>query len=499
MATLTPELIYLLKVNAGIALFYAFYKLFCCRDTFFQWRRTALLSFLALSFIYPLMDIQAWVKEQPAMKELADYYAALLITDTATATNTALDTTANTLPVPSLASLLAVIYLGGVILLTLRFIVQLLSIFRLVVTNRSIRIDGVKVKSLSDPANPFSFGPWIFLYLPGLKEEDRQEILTHELTHVRQGHSADIILSELANIVCWMNPFSWLLKTEIRLNLEYLADHQVAETVTDTRRYQYHLLGLASPNRQTGLYNNFNLSHLKNRIMMMNKKRTRTTGRIKYALFAPLAAALLLVSNIESVARTAERLVKDALEVVEAPATAPQQDTQKVTTFTVTVVDKDGKKLDGVQLQTKLNDKLLTFQTGADGRAEVKLELGGLNHAFMHASARDGRECYFTLTQGTHETTVNIDKDGPNFTNSPDENGVYSVVEEMPEFPGGMMACVKFLANNIKYPAAAIEAKEQGKVIVQFIVEKDGSVSNIRVVRSISPLLDQEAVRVTGR
>ena len=61
MITTAPELIYMLKVNIGIALFYAFYKLFCCRDTFFQWRRIALLSFLALSFLYPLMDMQAWV------------------------------------------------------------------------------------------------------------------------------------------------------------------------------------------------------------------------------------------------------------------------------------------------------------------------------------------------------------------------------------------------------------------------------------------------------
>lgn len=69
-----------------------------------------------------------------------------------------------------------------------------------------------------------------------------------------------------------MNPFAWLLKTEIRLNLEYLADHKVMESGTNKKAYQYHLLGLANQNRQNGLYNNFNLSHLKNRIKMMNKK-----------------------------------------------------------------------------------------------------------------------------------------------------------------------------------------------------------------------------------
>ena len=100
----------------------------------------------------------------------------------------------------------------------------------------------------------------------------------------------------------------WLLKGEIRLNLEYLADHTVMESGTNRQQYQYHLLGLANQHKQTGLYNNFNLLHLKKRIIMMNKRRTRTAGRIKYALFAPLTAALLLVSNIETVARTTERI-----------------------------------------------------------------------------------------------------------------------------------------------------------------------------------------------
>ena len=83
---MAPEWIYLLKVNAGIALFYAFYKLFCQRDTFFQWRRYALLSFLGISLVYPLLNIQDWVKEQPAMYELADYYATWMIGEETIAT-----------------------------------------------------------------------------------------------------------------------------------------------------------------------------------------------------------------------------------------------------------------------------------------------------------------------------------------------------------------------------------------------------------------------------
>lgn len=73
---------------------------------------------------------------------------------------------------------------------------------------------------------------------------------------------------------------------------------------------------------------------------------------------------------------------------------------------------------------------------------------------------------------------------------------VFQIVEEMPEFPGGMEELLKFLGKNIKYPVEAQQAKIEGKVIVQFVVEKDGSIANPKVVRSIHPALDGEAIRV---
>lgn len=137
---MAPEWIYLLKVNVGIALFYAFYKLFCQRDTFFQWRRYALLSFLGISFLYPLIDIQNWIKEQPAMNELADYYAILMMDETLVVTPEATSTT----QLPSLMTIGMYIYLVGVIALSLRFMVQLLSICRMRWTGKSVYLNGFR-------------------------------------------------------------------------------------------------------------------------------------------------------------------------------------------------------------------------------------------------------------------------------------------------------------------------------------------------------------------
>lgn len=586
MITTAPELIYMLKVNIGIALFYAFYKLFCCRDTFFQWRRIALLSFLALSFLYPLMDMQAWVKEQPAINELADYYALMMLTETNTSTATVV-TAPVAIPTPDLLDIIKFVYWIGILLLSARFMIQLSSIFRLVLKSKNINVDQISIRSLSEPANPFSFWQWIFIYLPRLKEDEKQEILTHEQTHVRQWHSIDVIISEIVNIICWMNPFAWLLKTEIRLNLEYLADHKVMESGTNKKAYQYHLLGLANQNRQTGLYNNFNLSHLKNRIKMMNKKRTRTTGHIKYALFAPLTATLLLVSNIETVARTAERLIYSTEESTPRPereevASFVNTTVQGLVTFTITVTNSEGKPQPNITLQIKPGNEVKTFKTNAEGKATIEVDMTTPKYVSLDVSSpksskhqslllsankpnvtaifdtdddiaayiKAGKQIRIKLqisnndnqqlagvelissstnakattnAHGEAQLTVGVgetiainhkgyqegkftvkelcpikDMENPELMRLllVGEDPVYQIADNMPEFPGGMTACLQYLARNIKYPVTAQKEGAQGKVIVQMVIEKDGSVDHVSIVRSITPELDAEAARV---
>ena len=539
MITTAPELIYMLKVNIGIALFYAFYKLFCCRDTFFQWRRIALLSFLALSFLYPLMDMQAWVKEQPAINELADYYTLMMLTETNTSTATVV-TTPVAIPTPGLLDIIKFIYWIGILLLSARFMIQLSSIFHLVLKSKSINVDQISIRSLSEPANPFSFWQWIFVYLPELKEDEKQEILTHEQTHVRQWHSIDVIISEIVNIIC----------------------------------------------RQTGLYNNFNLSHLKNRIKMMNKKRTRTTGHIKYALFAPLTAALLLVSNIETVARTAERLIYSTEESTPRPereeVASFVNTVQGLVTFTITVTNSEGKPQPNVTLQIKPSDEVKTFKTNAEGKATIEVDMTTPKYVSLDVSSpksskhqslllsankpnvtaifdtdddiaayiKAGKQIRVKLqisnndnqqlagaelissstnakattnAHGEAQLTVGVgetiainhkgyqegkftvkelcpikDMENPELVRLllVGEDPVYQIADNMPEFPGGMAACLQHLARNIKYPTTAQKEGTQGKVIVQMVIEKDGSVDHVSIVRSISPELDAEAARV---
>ena len=512
---MAPEWIYLLKANVGIALFYAFYKLFCQRDTFFQWRRFALLSFLGISFIYPLLNIQDWVKEQPAMYELADYYATWMATEEITVT------TPVVIDAPQLPSLLTIgiyLYYIGVIVMSFRFIAQLCSVFRMRWKGTRSMIDGQRIISIPTEADPFSFFGWIFLYLPGLKDESRQEILKHEQTHARQWHSMDVILCELINIVCWFNPFAWLIKTEIRLNLEYLADNKVAETTSDCKLYQYHLLNLVNKNVQTGLCNNFNVSHLKRRIIMMNKKRTHTTGRIKYALFVPLAAALLIASNISCISsekqeeisekqesRAAEGEVFQVVEEmpefpggmgecmkwlgqnIKYPADAKEKGVQGrvIVQF---VVEKDGtivnaKVVRGVDPDLDAEALRVVNQSPKWKPGKQKGEAVRVKYTLpiMFRLGNDSSDS--KAAEAPREAKV-------------DENGVHQVCEEMPEFPGGMAECMKYLSKNINYPEDCKKEGIQGRVIVQFVVDKDGSIKDPTIARGVHPSLDKEALRV---
>ena len=512
---MAPEWIYLLKANVGIALFYAFYKLFCQRDTFFQWRRFALLSFLGISFIYPLLNIQDWVKEQPAMYELADYYANWMATEEITATTPVV---IDAHQLPSLLTLGIYLYYIGVIVMSFRFIAQLCSVFRMRWKGTRSMIDGQRIISIPTEADPFSFFGWIFLYLPSLKDESRQEILKHEQTHARQWHSMDVILCELINIVCWFNPFAWLIKTEIRLNLEYLADNKVAETTSDCKMYQYHLLHLVNKNVQTGLCNNFNVSHLKHRIIMMNKKRTHTTGRIKYALFVPLAAALLIASNISCISsekqeeisekqesRAAEGEVFQVVEEmpefpggmgecmkwlgqnIKYPADAKEKGVQGrvIVQF---VVEKDGtivnaKVVRGVDPDLDAEALRVVNQSPKWKPGKQKGEAVRVKYTLpiMFRLGNDSSDS--KAAEAPREAKV-------------DENGVYQVCEEMPEFPGGMAECMKYLSKNINYPEDCKKEGVQGRVIVQFVVDKDGSIKDPTIARGVHPSLDKEALRV---
>lgn len=465
---MTPEFAYLLKVNVAFVLFYAFYRLFFYKDTFFKLRRAILLAFFGLALFYPLLNIQDWVRQQEPIADVIYMYSAMLPEATAKA-----DAAASVDWYGWLLGSLGFIYWGIVAFLCGRFLVQLSSILWLAHTSERVVIHETPVYALRKAAGPFSFFRMVFLHPESHSDKETDEILTHECTHVSQWHSIDVILSEMMCMACWFNPFVWLLKREVRHNLEYLADNTVIQSGYDSKSYQYHLLGLAHHQSVTTLYNSFNVLHLKNRIMMMNKKRSPGIVRTKYLIFIPLVGILMLLSNIEAVARLTVRLANETT-VSNAMVTA-----------TGILVDETGKPLIGASVVVKGGKE----RTITDKKGAFSLEVPA--NAILRCSYQ-GRESQEVLAADmTNNTHLSLSSKSREMNEQ-----VFTVVEKMPSFPGGDAELLKYIATNIKYPKESLDNGEQGRVICSFIVGRDGSVNNPEVLRGVTPLLNEEAVRV---
>lgn len=271
----TSILAYFLKVNLALAILYICYRLLFRDDTFFRLRRGVLLSVYLIAFLYPLLDISIWLSSRESMTEIVNYYSTILPQKTAAITNdTSLLAKSNRQMM--IESALLLVYLTGVCLLFFRCIVELVMVVRRRFRSPEREISGTTIHILPAGEEPYSFFGWIFVSPDSHTPQALEEILVHENTHVRQFHSADVVLAELVCILYWINPFAWLLKKEISSNHEYLADEQVMLAGYNKKEYQYHLIGLEHPDMAIAkLYNNFSVLPLKKRITMLNKKKNR--------------------------------------------------------------------------------------------------------------------------------------------------------------------------------------------------------------------------------
>ena len=319
-------LLYLVEINIITIFLYGFYRLLFTNDTFFSWRRFMLLNTYLIALLVPFADFSNWIRIHEATQNMASTYAETVLSEA-----TSLPSKATVL---SWNTILLWIYMGGVCMFLFRFVIQLIGIYRLAKKTEVSTIKGIKVHIIEKNESPFSFFRWIFVNPEVRYESQLQEILIHEQCHVEQKHSIDVVLAELFTIVCWFNPFAWLLKREIRLNLEYLADLYVVQVGCDQKSYQYHLLGMTYHKNVSTILNNFNDLLLKKRIKMMNRRRSRLIVKAKYTLLIPVTATLLVVKNIESVAHSlvSNKIVSN--EVIVSVNTKANNVLQKKPIFT---------------------------------------------------------------------------------------------------------------------------------------------------------------------
>ncbi|RBL88604.1 M56 family metallopeptidase [Chitinophaga flava] len=289
-------LIYLLKANIALTLFFLAYWLGLRRLTFYTLNRVFLLTGIAFSSLFPLVAVNSFVNRHQAIAGGMTYLPDL----------EALKTHADTFTV---WTLLVYLFWAGVTVMAIRFSIQLFSLWTIHRKSRPGVVEGTAVRTLQKELSPFSFFRHIYINPSLHQPEEIPAILCHEQVHVKQWHSADVILGELNNIFYWFNPGAWMMKTAIRENLEFITDRYLLKQGIDKKTYQYSLIQVSGIPYATAIANNFNFSHLKNRIIMMNRKQSSAIQVVRYGAFGVLVGGLVLSLNYSRASVVNHRVV----------------------------------------------------------------------------------------------------------------------------------------------------------------------------------------------
>lgn len=304
---------YPLKACLASAIFYLCYLAILKQDTFFTIKRIYLLTAMIIPFVYPLITLQL-------SENVTEYNAVLqTIIVTGESVNGFLNEQKNWHNNLSMYNILIIIWLIGSIFLSLSFFMKLKMIYTLFNRRKYMKVEKINnckvYYSEDDRLSSFSFFRSIFIN--NKDNISKQEILQHELLHIKYYHSIEIIFAEIMTIVFWWNPLVWFIKNEIKINQECMVDQKMIDSGFDKKQYQYALLNETIKNTSISIINNFNVSQLKKRICMMNKKRTNQIGYLKYLIMIMIPATLCIANSQSVVANNIENISTNEIEINE--------------------------------------------------------------------------------------------------------------------------------------------------------------------------------------
>lgn len=516
------------EASAGMALFYAVYFCFLRRENFFRANRVYLLGALLLSLFLPLFPVH--------------YSAGVLETAGASLTRLHLpDQGEGEVVASHLAgregSLLLWVYLGGVVVVLSRLIVQTAAVIQVIYQSGVSRYGAFRIISNSRYPLPFSFFGFIFYNPATYGGEDLKEILAHEDVHIREKHWADLLLAELFTVVFWFNPFVWLLERSIRQNHEYLADEGVLAQGHSRGRYQALLINQLMGVTVMGFTHHLHTSINANRFKMMTLKE-KPKKRALRLMWALPVMALLSVAFAEPVFETQAR------ESFVSPADAALRPSGEVK-VTGKVVKPDGTPLHGATIV--IGGSTVGTMSGNDGsfellvpaEKEVTLFISYVGYRTAKQKITGGKPASFNMTMKEElfvlyadpakspvpppppppppsaeksRTTASGKVVPPpppppppassgkaadnNDARASEEDEVFIVVESLPEYPGGQ-------AGLDRHAAAVrdrLKAKGplSGKAKVEFTVNEEGIAVN-SVIREKSTEAAGEAALTTVR
>ena len=517
----TEFLTYDLKVAVLMAVFYFCYRLLMERDTMHRINRVVLLVGLALSFVLPLCVITlhetVWMEKTELPSTESAIVHSTRVTTLGQSTSVFWDTI-------TWQHLLAIVVIAGMVLRLFYIIRSYRQLQHLL--NRSERhtMDDIEVAVTDEPTAPFSWMKTIVVNRHD-HEEHNPLLLIHERSHIRLHHSWDIVFVELLSVLQWFNPVVWLMSRDLRTLHEYEADEAVLSQGFDTAQYISLLMAKATGIQACVLANGINTSEIKKRIDMMIKRKSPRLSWLKGLYVVPIAvlslamtaktvtdyralpnratdnlnegkgisrARIMHINKVLGAERHKERLV-----VVDGKELSQEEfENMNLVKEDIAWVDVLGvssaKKIYGNRgrygatiIKTMTPPGNYVGVTVIDGKIATKEEYNGLlknkNVTFekFKMSPEEAQKKYGV--RGKNGAWIITTKQA---ITSDGADGVFDICEEMPRFPGGEAALMKFIAMNVKYPKEATEWGVMGRVIVKFIVEKDGRLTEPKVVKT---------------
>lgn len=285
-----PALIlYLLKINIALILFYLAYRFALRKLTFYTLNRFFLISGIIFSSAYPFIDVSDIFRKHTEINSKL----IVIVPDW---------TSVQQVVMPAAAfdywQLITLIFWTGVTIMAIRLLIQFISLYLIHRSSKPEAFNNYSFRKVGKEINPFSF--WKSTYLnPSLyQKEELTAILQHEKIHADEWHTLDVLLAELSIVFYWFNPGVWLMKQAIKENLEFITDRRVLNSGLDSKSYQYSLVRMIFYPESHSLVNNFSFISVKKRIMMMNKKQSSQAQISRYLLIVPMVILLTMVFTV---------------------------------------------------------------------------------------------------------------------------------------------------------------------------------------------------------
>ena len=481
---------HLLPIAATVGVLWLVYRFLFRNSNRLYFNRFFLLTSMLLALAMPLLGLLSGI-EVPQMATLKqNMFNGMMLNEvivTPDGQPVLPEVTVTTDATPSRFSVWQVIggiYLIGVVVMTLLFLIKLGRLVALIIRSPKRKMDGFTAVFTGKEQGSFSF----FRYAFFPNENVDPDIMRHEMSHIAHHHSWDILFAEVMMILQWFNPFSYLYKKELQSLHEYQADRDVVATGVDKKSYMMLILQQCTAVDFSGMSNNFSLILTKKRIKMIT--RNEKAKGLWWRLLATLPVlAILMIANTKVTAQ--EKKAVDKPITIEMGQFEIYDDDGAPMQLRDTVIYGE----DGSSIKFQASEafdpitgepckKLTVTSYNADGTE---------NSFFITETEKRGDTARysiepFSISGSLFETLLDVA--------TSKEDTVYQIVEQMPQYTGGEEAMMKYVAENIKYPQEAKDKNISGRVFIGFVIEKDGSVSNVKVVRGIGGGCDEEAVRV---